>query len=244
MLPFGLARTRPDILSDLAGSHKRVLIRVEQENTSAPAAIARDLARIARSVPVDAVITGNEPEVGIDMRYSSRDWGQGTAYAGLPRTKALIDAVHGLGLTAVSPAFSCSPEVISEDGWAQPGRTAWREICAPVYQEADGCAAHVYSLNWLTVADVIRFKAALRWALEAWHRPLYLDEVGTARGTQLERMGSYIEMAEVIMGHKDGERVRLLCPFVSTGTPNGQWDPDYILNDPVAYALLADWMSS
>jgi hypothetical protein len=242
MLTYQLARTKPDVLSRLSGLGRRVVVRIEDGNQDAPVDIAHALSDIRHIVPIDAVIVGVEPDTGCDMRMGSPSWCQQKAYASLPHTGALIEAIQGLGLPAVSPSLSYPPDCISEDGVPMPGRTTYREIVAPTWQRADGCGVHLYCLGWSSVVDRLRFKFGLKWAAETWHKNLWIDEVGVILGSNMAQMAAYIEMAEIIMHHPVNPRVMLFCPFISAGAANGQWDERFILRDPACYQLLGNWM--
>lgn len=255
MLTFQLARTRTDVLARLAGINRRAVIRIEGDNTNTPATIAQSLSTIRHVIPIEAVIAGCEPDAGCDMRIGSPSWCQDEAYASVARVSALIAAIEGLGLMAVSPAMSYPPDAVSEDGTPLPGRTTFREIVAPIYQRANGCGVHIYALGWAKDQDPPeihrvnedRFKWGLKWATENWHLPIWIDEVGVILASDIDKMKAYIRMADIVRANPGvSARVRMLCPFISAGSPGNPpaWDTRYLIKDRVAYELLGQWMRS
>lgn len=244
LLGYALASTKPDVLARLVGLNKRICIRLE-ESQETPASIAHTLSDIRHIIPVDAVLLPTEPDAGCDMRYGAPSWGQQIAYASLPRVVALIDAIQGLGLKAVSPAMTWPPDVISEDGTPQPGRVTWREIVGPTYDRADGVASHCgYVLGWdSNPVNRWRFKMGLKRALEEWHQELWIDECTFPTDNDVLQMQSALDMADIIMSQRGGERVRMICPFTSGGSPGGAWDARFLLKDPAAYLLLRNWLA-
>lgn len=256
MITYQLATSDTDMLVRLSTANRRVIIRLEDNNQRPPAEIARALNDIRHVVPIDAVIVGNEPDGGFNMRYGSPSWGQLRAYESAMRTSYLVEAVRGLGLPVVSPPMSHPPDAISEDGPPLPGRVTFREIVAPKYQEADGCGLHIYALGWgfngqdptdVQQVNRDRFKFALKAGVENWHRPCYIDEVGVILGgDDVLQMRAYLEMADIIMRSRCNDRVKMFCPFISAGDPGSPpaWDARFILSLPAAYALLGAWMTS
>jgi hypothetical protein len=201
---------------------------------------------MAIAIPVDAVIVGVEPDEGVDFRYGAADWGQSKAYASAQRASSLIDSVHGVPLQAVAPAMTWPPAMISEDGELQPGRTTWREIVAPHYQRADGIASHCgYVLGWDGhVVNEVRFKNGLKREAESWHKPLWIDECTLPTSDDMLQMQCAIDLARIIMRSPSNERVKLLSPFCSAGTAGLYWSDKYLIKNPLAYELLAAWLSS
>ncbi len=246
LLSFGLARAKPDMLARLVGMNCRAVLRIEQTNADSPSVITDELRRLSFMIPIDAVILGVEPDTGIDFTYASPNWGQSRAYAHRLRANDLMSAVMDAGLPAVAPAMTWPPEMISEDGILQPGRTTWREIVAGVYQRAAGVASHCgYVLGWDGNAiNAERFKFGLKRACEEWHKPLWIDEATFPTDDDVLQMKCAIELAAVIMSGSANDRVKLLSPFCSAGTPGGYWPAAYLIKDPKAYELLARWLAS
>lgn len=256
MLPFADAAT----LRRMRDMGIRVVLRVPEESyyeDTAPFRIKSEVMTAMQSCPVEAVLVGNEPDAAQDLGYGSPSFGQPFAYVHRRRFDAVRVALQGVGIKVISPALIMRS--ISEDEAPAPGQVTWREIlCLPDtqgkygYLEADGNGVHIYGYGWDGPVDELRYKFALKIAATLWHKELWIDEVGmTGKYTQVEKIAAYIDMTEILLSvqnngkqHPLGQRVNLLCPFVSNGTPGDPpaWSPGFLIRDPAAYALLGNWM--
>jgi hypothetical protein len=245
MLGYSLAKHHRDIPAHLASLGKRVVIRIADASEDAPHDVALVLRGLTKLVPVDGVILPpNEPDHGYDLAYGSPDWGQAAAYYARATVDLYRAAVRGVGLAAIAPALSHPPEAISEDGPPLPGRTTWAEILRPSANLCDGVASHCgYVLGWRSDVDRFRFRAGLKRAAEEAHKPLWIAEATYPTDDDLAQMACAIEQADIIMRHPAGGRVMMYAPFISVGTPGGQWDERYLLTDPAAYEALGEWMA-
>lgn len=96
-----------------------------------------------------------------------------------------------------------------------------------------------------TQANVHRFMQAVRMWSGFYHHLIYWDEVNVKNGalSELEHMESVIGKSKLLihhvnpLGYKLGERVALLCPFVSNGLGNA-YPEQYIMEDPACYELV------
>ncbi len=181
---------------------------------------------------------GCEPDNGFRMDYGSPDWGQSAAYAEGRRVDELRRLLAWAGYRVVSSALTCRE--ISETDSA-PGLHTWREIVGPAYQQCDGCAWHLYMYDWTSLVDQLRAMFALSKAVGWWHKPVWIDEIGlpTKRLSNVQQMQAYVAVANMILGQGVWrDRIELLCPFISAGDPNGQWDASLLIKDIEAYRLL------
>lgn len=247
MMPYQLAYQNRDLLTRLMSMGRHLIVRTEQDYVGPTWDIAVGLNAIRRVIPVDAVIFGTEADNGVDFRFGAPDW-QEKAPQSAARVWALMQAVRmGVsGLTTVAPAMTWPPEMISEDGTPQPGRTSWQDIVRLPYDSADGVASHCgYVLGWDgNAVNEWRFKVGLKREVETWHKPLWIDECTYPTDNDVAQMRCAIDEADIIMAGECKDRVRMLCPFISTGFVNGSWDKKYIIRDPAAYTLLGEWMQS
>jgi hypothetical protein len=250
MLTYDLALHDRAMLAHLASLQKRVVIRLTEENVFniAPAIIRQRLDDIVRTITVDAVILGCEPENGFDMEYGSPNWGnrgdQPWVWHHAARVSLLHEALDGMPFKRVSPGWTMRS--ISEDEAPQPGVVTWAECTRMAYNKFDGNAAHIYQYGWTSVVDELRFKFALKEAQARHHKPVWIDEVGISSGSDVERMRAYIAIATMLLQHKLGDRVEMLCPFISTGDPGDPpaWDGRLLIRDAEAYRLLGAFMAA
>lgn len=241
----------------------RVLLRIDEGayySDDAPARLTPRVVRAAELCPLEGAVVGNESENAQDFTYTSASFGQPFAYVHRVRFDAMRVALQAAGIRVISPAQTMRS--ISEDEQPIPGSVTWREICTLPntryteaqgqygYLSANGNGAHIYCYGWDGPTDELRFKFALKYLANIWHRPLYIDEIGIAGNhTQLEKMAGYVSIAEILLSQRNGkqhplgQRTEALVPFLSNGTPNGQWDARYLLTDPACYQLLGNWMS-
>jgi hypothetical protein len=207
---------------------------------------------LSQYCPIYCIIVGVEPENGISFKYGAPDWGQLKAYEHRARFDAMRLPLQAQGFKVVSPGWTMRS--ISEDEPPQPGKTTWREICTLPqtvngvlsygYDGANGCGVHIYQYGWDGPVDELRLKFAVKDWQSLLHQPLYIDELGiTGKMSQQEKMAAYTEIADILMTSVLGQRIELITPFVSNGTPNGQWSPGFLLTDPVAYQKLGQWIS-
>jgi hypothetical protein len=224
----------------------RVILRVSEDayyDDIAPRRIGLQVQAATAHATVVAVIAGCEPDVGVNWRYGAIDWAQAHAYGHARRLDNVRRVLQAQGVRVVSPGWQMRS--ISEDEPAQPGRQTWAEIVRLTYDQCDGSGVHLYQYGWQGVVDELRVKFALREWQELYHKPLYLDEVGIAgSASPVDKMRAYLSMADMLIAHPLGERIAMFCPFVSNGTPNGQWDEHFLLDDPECYTLLGAWMLS
>lgn len=248
MLPFWLAyRHRAEILPQLAVMGVRVTLRLEEEGPEsyymidAPSRIHAALVEMRRTVAVDGVIVGNEPDNPFDLRYDSPDWGQGWAYQHRDATERVMAALRGVGGVAIVSAGH-TMRSISEDEPPAPGKTAWAEICRPAYSRMDGNAVHIYGYSWRSWVDRFRTQFALKEAAMLLHKPLWIGEFAVNTGTQMERMTAYVEFCRVVLASEWMRgRVKMLSLFVSNGT--GQhYDPGFIINNRECYLALGNFI--
>lgn len=250
-------------LRRLAGMGVRALLRINEDAYYSDDAVGRLTARVlmAREVcPLEGVVVGNEPENAQDLTYTSASFGQPFAYVHRARFDAVRVALQSAGVKVISPAQTMRS--ISEDEQPIPGSVTWREICTLPetryteaqgqygYLSANGNGGHIYCYGWDGPTDELRFKFALKYLANIWHKPIYIDEIGIAGNhTQLEKMAGYVSIAEILLSQRNGkqhplgQRTEALIPFVSNGVPNGQWDARYLLTDPACYQLLGNWLS-
>lgn len=244
MLPYRVAT--PDLLAHLQDAHKRVVIRMTNEDAcTVPPGSVRFLLEdyVRRGFPVEAVILGNEPERSYDTCYGSPDWGLGYdgAWTHANRADAYRRTLQGIGgIKVIAPAFSRG--AISEDDAPHPGQESWAEVCRAVYDACDGQGFHLYQYAWKSPVDSLRLRFALQRGEERHHRNLWIDELGIDTGTPVERMAAYIDVARLLERHPYGERVEFLCFFVSNGDGQG-WGKNYIIRDRQAYKLLGSFMA-
>lgn len=246
MLPLSLAHARPDILARLAAMGKRVVLRLEEDyyDTQAPKRVTQQVKDVIRLVPVDAVILGVEPENGVDLSYSAPSWRQDKAYI----HRAVLWSVYNALLEALEPEVEfISPghtmHSISEDEQPAPGREAWAEICRPLYSQLDGAGFHLYGYGSDGhYINTVRALFALKAAQERFHKPVWIDEIAFDSGTQVERMDAVIRFARLMESHALGERVRMVCPFVSNGDGSA-YPSRLIITDPQAYELVGRYMA-
>lgn len=243
MLPFWLANTHRDILSRLAATQKRVVLRVEEDRIydgDAPSTIHDALRAMLDIVAVDALILGCEPENPFNLNYGSHDWGQSWAYShwrAVTNIRLALASVQGVAI--VAPGWTMRS--ISEDEPVAAGKVTWREITNTAYSRMDGVGCHIYQYGWASVVDELRFKFALKEAQLLFHLPLWIDEVNIARGSQIERMTACIAMAGLLVNRPIGDRVRMFSPFVSSGNGVG-YDGGLVMRDPACYRPLGDFM--
>lgn len=260
MLPLSLAAIRMDIVARLKQAGCRLVLRVEEgtyRDAASAARIGGEVAAVSAVCQVEATVAGVEPENGVHMIYGA-DWEKVRAYEHRNAFDRLRVALQLRGLRVIAPGWT--KHSISEDDPPMPARTTWREICTmPQYSEhdrnrmsfgyhsADGVGWHEYQHGWHGFVDELRLKFSLKQAQELWHLPIWIDELGVNSGTQVERMRAYIDIAEMLLTHRLGQRVELLTPFVSNGDPGPppyHWNPGLLLTDPACYRLLGDWMQS
>lgn len=244
MLPFSLATSEQ--LGLLAEINKQIILRLDERDyyhDLAPQQIADKLRswRGTYGDKLEALVCGVEPEHETDLTYEAPTWHQERAAEHARRVDRVRAAVQPLGVKAVSPGWTMRG--ISETDPLQPGELAWRELCAPVYHQCDGCGFHLYTYNWLSVVDNLRVYFALQKACVFWHKPIWLIEVGVGSSSPVERMQAYLDIANILLDPSlpFSKRVEMFCPFVSNGTGQA-WDSSYLLKDPACYTLLGSWM--
>lgn len=246
MLPMSLANNFPDMLWKLAQRNVKVVIRVEEQdyyNDNAPTRILITLNKLSTLIPIVAVICGVEPENGINFEYGSPEWA-GSVWEHKRRFDAVCTTLQNNGYRVVSPGWTS--RAISEDDKPQPGSTTWDEILRSSYNAAFGNGGHIYEYGFDGPVDMIRFKTTLREIQRVRHKPIWLDEVGVSGGDALYRMRAYIEIADMLLTHRLGNRVEMLCPFISGGDPGNPpvWPAGFLMKDIRAYQLLGAWMRS
>lgn len=251
-------------LARLAGMGCRVYLRVNEGSyyqDDAPLRIAAHVAMAREVIEVVGVFVGCEPENALDFSYTSNTYGAEFAYVHRRRFDAVRIQLQKMGVRVISPAQTCRS--ISEDEQPVPGSVTWREICCLPemayteaqgrfgYLSADGNGVHVYQYAWDGPVDELRLKFMLKQAANLWHKLLYIDELGVSgNATQVQKMAAYIEVAEILLSQRDGrqhplgQRVAMLCPFVSGGDPGNppSWDRRFLIRDEAAYRLVADWL--
>jgi hypothetical protein len=244
MLPLDYADIAT--LDRLRGMGVRVVLRVNEGDYGDKSAPSRVLTRVqacANHATVLAVIVGVEPDAPYDLQYGSPTWGQAAAYLHRDALERVGMALQGQGFVVVSPGYR--QRSISEDEAPVPGVLTWAEIVRITYDACDGNAVHLYQYDYSSIVDILRVKFTLKQWQALWHKDLWLDEVGIGGSkSPVEKMRMYMHMFDMLAGHRLGERIRLFCPFVSNGTPNGQWDARFLLDDPQCYQELGTWMSA
>jgi hypothetical protein len=240
-LPHRIALSNMAMLAHLASLQKRVIIRLEEPDIYEvpPATFRSQLQAIVNVITVDAVILGNEPDVGHDWEFGAPDWGQEWGWHHAARLNILIDVLDGMPFKLVSPAWM--NRSISEDDPPMPGRCTWREIVARVYNKCDANGGHIYEHAWNWPVDHLRARYKLKQLQEYLHKPIYLDEFNISEGTQVERMRACISMADLLLTHKLGDRVEMFSPFVSNGLGNA-YDPGMVMREEACYRLVGEWM--
>lgn len=244
MLPLSLAHARPDILSRLNTMGIRLIARLEETyyEPNAPARVLIQVTEVMQHVAVDALILGVEPDNAFDMTYASYTWGQNHAYRHRDALWAVFNVLRAahLDIDLISPGHTMHS--ISEDEVPAPGREAWAEICRPLYSQLDGAGMHLYGYGSDGhYINTVRALFALKMAQERFHKPIWIDEIAFDSGTQLERMDAVIRFARLMENHLLGERVRMLCPFVSNGDGKA-YPARLIITDPAAYQLVGRYM--
>lgn len=253
MLPLNLATAAT--LDGLKARGVRVVLRTDEDYYSddAPSRIRGLLRRAQQRAEVEAVIVGVEPENAQTLTYGAGTWGQQWAYVHRKRSDAVRAALQGLGVKVISAGWTMRS--ISEDEAPQPGKVTWREIVTASEagvggradfgyndDEYDGAGCHIYQYGWQSFVDVVRLKFALKEAQSLFHKPLWIDELGISSGGQLQRMAAYLDIATMLLTHPLGERVEMLCPFISNGNGIG-WDPGFLMTDPACYRLVREWLA-
>lgn len=248
MLPLWLAT--PELVERLRQAGVgHVTVRLEESDYYTPAARSRAIGKCGRlrGTIVATCILGVEPENGIDLSYGSPDWGHARAREHADAVQQMAAMLAGFGWKLVSPGWTA--RVKSETEIA-PGEHAWRELCAPAYQALHGCGVHIYTYQVEGIVDELRLMWLVsKWA-GWWHKPIYIDEIGVDKGTQVERMRVYLWVASYLLNPRlpANGRVEMLCPFVSNGDPGDpnspKWPPGLLLRDPECYRLLGAWMSA
>ena len=246
MLPLAIARQED--LARLKGMNIKVLLRVGEQDyyrNDAPGKVRQQVQSFMGICQVEGVIIGCEPEgVVANLGYGAPDWGQQLAFEHARRMDAVRQALCGLPQQIALIAPGWTARTITEDSLPAPGTLTWRDICRDAYWKCDGIGAHVYEYGW-TQVDVLRLKFTLQKLEELFHLNLYIDEVGVP-GDDLTQMNAYIDIANLLMKSRLGDRVRMLCPFVSNGDPGNPpaWDPRFLIKDPQAYRVLGAWLRS
>jgi hypothetical protein len=264
-LPFADQAT----LTRMRGMGLRVVLRVPESDYYDDRAAARILAQVLAAMqwcPIEAVIVGVEPDGNYVLSYGEPDWGQSHAYEHRPRFDAVRKALQGVGIKVISPGYKMQVRLtdgrlgrsISEDDPAPAGYRDWVMINTLPdanrefgYDAADGNGVHLYCYGWEGVVDDLRATIDTKWETLLLHKPLWIDEIGIGNdhSSDLQKMQGYIDAAEILLSlhngrqHPTGARVEMLCPFVSNGTPDGQWEPYLLLDDPACYTELGRWMT-
>jgi hypothetical protein len=266
MLPFSLAYNHPDLLGHMAALQKRLILRIDEGElyTTDPYVFRQRLYAMIRSVQVEAVIIGNEPEGGHDMTFSSPNWGQDWA----KHHKQVLDevrvALSNLGAKLISPGWTVGRK--REIDPLLPGRIAWRIEVGEEYGRCDGNGGHVYLNEWggeQGLQNEIGYLNQVNNLCEMYHKPVWLDEVGITQGSDLEQMRAYIRMSDMLLDRswEAGSRVELFSPFISNGDPykrDGEgnilkdaagnplwhWNPKYLLRDEGAYSELGRYLAA
>lgn len=272
MLPLGTAmamlRAQENGLARLASMGVSVVIRVEEDayySDESPVRILNQVRAISRFVLVVAVIVGVEPDIAYRLDWGSEDWGQEHAWEHRQRFDAVRVPLRAAGYYVCSPGWGLQVLLpngtrgrsISEDDPPVPGAIAWREITSQPdlrytpeqgqfgYLSANGAAWHEYQYGWQGFVDELRLRFSLRRAQEWHHREIWICELGISdSSSQVDKMRAYIDQAQMLMRHRLGRRVRMLCFFIANGNPGWPpaWDPRYLITEPAAYRLLGDWM--
>lgn len=246
MVTLGAAVAFPDMLTELAKRVVKLIIRCEEESyydDNAPTRTLVSLNRIKQIIPIAAVIVGCEPENPLNFQYGSPDWA-GHVWEHRRRFDTMRLILQNGGYKVVSPGWTS--RAISEDDKPQPGSTTWDEITRPVYNACDGNAGHIYEYGWDGPIDTVRFKTTLREMQRVRHKPIYLDEIGVSGRGAIERMRAYIEIGQLLLTHPLGQRVEMLCPFISGGNPGDPpvWPIGFLIREPQAYVELGQWIST
>lgn len=246
MLPLGLADT--GTLDRLWSMGVGVVLRIEEGtyyDQHSPEQIAQRVVDCALHAHVHFAIIGCEPEAHYDWRWGY-DWHQDQAWphrSAVARTSA---AIHNRGYRTASPGWRM--RMISETDPPEPGWATWLEICRIEYDSCDLNGCHLYEYGWESWVDENRFRTTLQRFMTDYHKDLVIDEIGVGSGDQVAKMSAYINIAQIILDDDYilGDRVKMLCPFVSNGAPGNPpvYDPEYIIRDPAAYDLLGTWMST
>ncbi len=242
MLPLSLAYGKPDIPRRLGQMGRRLVLRLEETYYSddAPLRVSEQVKAVQALCPVEAVILGVEPDNAFDATYASPDWGQDWAYQHRNATALVANALPA-GVKRISAGHTMRS--ISEDEPPAPGREAWAEICRPVYSQLDGNAMHLYGYSSDgNYVNTLRALFALKMAQERFHKPIYIDEIAFASGTPVERMRAVLSFARLLERHPLGERVRMLCPFVSNGDGKA-YDPRLIIREEAAYTAIGEYIN-
>jgi hypothetical protein len=270
MMPPGVADA--GTLKRMASMGIRVVLRVPESDyydDLAPARIRNQVLAAMQSCPVEAVIVGVEPDGEFVLSYGSPTWGQQEkAYEHRRRFDAVRRMLQGVGVKVVSPGYKTAValtgggvgKAISEDDPAPAGFRDWvmintlpdHQYSEFGYDAAEGNGVHIYLYSWAGIVDQLREMIDTRWYQVLLHKPLWIDEIGigNASTTARQKMQGYIEIADIMLSRKNGrqhplgQRCELLCPFISNGIPNGQWEAYFLLNDPACYVELGQWMSS
>jgi hypothetical protein len=245
MLPF----CTPDFCKRLAGHGISLQVRVPRDRLMDIASVAVEMHSIKKWVQVDGAIIDNEPEHTYDMRYGSPTWGHQHAYQHRRDMEAALYVLRPLGIRVCSPGWTSR---VKDFNWKEglfPGEQSWLEVTRIEYNRCDYNGLHAYTYDGTAYDINERMRRIFHREQERRHRPLWVNEIGVDRGTQVERMAVYIEIARQLMTtntasvwYGAGERVEGFTPFVSNGTPNGHWDAGYLLRDPACYALLGEFM--
>lgn len=254
MIPWrwGAGNETYQVLTEAAKRKLRVILRLTADDMQrALFTLTADLRAVSSLLVPSAIILGVEPDAGFKAEWGT-DWGDQAAWGHVARLRAVADALHPFGIPLVSPGHLSRPYTESEP--PQPGIMPWREICAPAYNgdlkegRSNGIGAngvHLYAYSWVpgSFIDRLRLHYQLNLAATLWHQRLWIDEIGVATGTELQRMIAICDMARAIEGEPGGNRVDKLIPFVSNGQSDGSWNPDYVMRDPACYDALAAYLA-
>ncbi len=228
-------------LEQLGVTHTTLRLNNAELATDASRRTWADRLRFLKGYGVDVVLLGNEPDAPFDLRYGSKDWGQGAAFTHAQNTEQMRQALVGTGLRVVSAAFTYRS--IEEDATPQPGIEAWAEETRWAYDACDLNGYHIYLDAWDgNPINVDRLKWGLRMGWERHHKPLYCDEIGMTWGTDVQKAQAWVDIARLLEKHPLGKRVEALTVFAANGD-HLTWDSRFLMRDPAAYSLIGEFMA-